>query len=263
VSLFPSGRRNPFWSAIITQVQGSVSIAAGASAYIDIQPPVGETWWIHITSASDTKYISDHEYYDYDGTTRRLQFCMCIYTDYEDRRGVSLRRVLTNSLYGSLRWYNEHPSFTYTAFYGYSGFKLSQPLWRPRRLHNPEPKPWKRKLTVSLPSEISALTPYGAEIWDYERGNYIPVIILEEDTVLARDPATNFPVETLTTIITAENLVRILNQMDDPTLRPDLTLEIPLKYRGRKLRELTREEFEEVTGHKKYLEHWRREGISI
>jgi len=259
VSLFPSGRRNPFWSAIITQVQGSVSIASLTETYIQIQPPVGETWLVEIAFWAD--YPSGRvSYYDYDGTTRRLHvrdFVIDTYGKY--RPNLVLERVLTNSLYASLNFYTWGAT---TGYYGYSGFKLSKPLWSVNRLGGSNPA-WKRKPTKALPTEIAALEPYTVEIYNPTIDDYELSIMLEEDTVLARDPATNFPVETLTVIITAENLVRILNQMDDPTLRPDLTLEIPLKYRGRKLRELTREEFEEVTGHKKYLEHWRREGISI
>jgi len=50
---------------------------------------------------------------------------------------------------------------------------------------------------------------------------------------------------------------------DDPTLRPDFHIEAPSKYAGRNVRELTKDEFEDFTGHKKYLERWRQEGIEI
>jgi len=63
--------------------------------------------------------------------------------------------------------------------------------------------------------------------------------------------------------ISPEKLAEILEMRDNPNKRPDIVLETPPKYRGRRMRELAKEEFEEVTGHKKYLDKWRKEGIDI
>jgi len=264
----------PFWSAIITQTQGSVTVPHDAAAYVDIQPPAGETWllWIdwflyHTTPG----YVLSVTYMDYDGVTRRFQrgrrrdpTTNYDYGHFAYTEGLGVMKVLTNSLYGSLYSYH-NTGVDQTTYYGYSGFKLSKPLWSPKHLSNPNlsPKPWKRRLTRALPSEVSVLEPYACEVYDEEVGGYIPVIMLEEDTPLAVDPTTNFPVERLTVHVTPEKLIDILNQRDDPTLRPNIVLEAPQRYRGLKMRELKASEFEEVTGYRKYLDRWRSEGINI
>jgi len=228
----------PFWSAIISLVQSSVSVPNGAWTFIDIQPPAGETWWVSIltrlyTGGSTTGYIRFHRY---DGVTREL-----ITGNQVSYNLVGLYwylpmgvQILTNSMYGSISYYS---GLTASGVYGYSGFKLSQPLWAPTRvLSNPERKPWKRGLTVSLPTEIEALTPYGFEAYDDEREIYVPAIMLEEDTVLATDPVTEFPVERLTCFITVEEF---LNRLGSIKLDPV------------------------GTGFKKYIDKWAEEGIVL
>jgi len=262
----------PFWSAIITQTYGEVSVAAQSYVIVTIQPPSGETWlvWIDFSlSDVDSGYGFSLDYYDYDGTTFQRHAWKCRsyttnhnYGNFFKATSMDLMKVLTNSLYGALKFSHSYTSEK-IGYYGYSGFKLSKPLWSPKRVHNPTPKPWKRKLTQALPSDIAVLEPYACEVYFDDVRDYVPVIMLEEDTPLAKDPKTGFPVERMTVLITAENLVNILNQRDDPTLRSDIVLEAPPKYRGRKMRELTKEEFEEVTGHKKYFQRWRDEGIKI
>jgi hypothetical protein len=272
MSLFPSGRRNPFWSAIITQVWGSVSVPTATYVYVDIQPPVGETWliWIDYTLPAG-KGATNYMYYaDYDGAIENLHKALIRepttnynYGHYFWYQSVNVCKVLTNSLYARFCFY-QNTGATWTGRYGYSGFKLSQPLWNPLRKHNPEPpKSWKRKLTVPLPTEVEALRLYAFEMFSFRLNDYVPAIMLEEDTPLAVDPATKFPVERLTAVVTVENLVNILKQREDLTLRPDVMLEAPPKYRGRRLRELTTSEFEEATGYKKYFQRWGEEGIEI
>jgi len=256
MSLFPSGRRNPFWSAIITQAYGSVSVPATADTYVYIQPPVGETWWIQIGFWVD--YYSGYvTYFDYDGTVRRIHVRDRVTNTYgKVRPNLVLERIITNSLYASLHFYSWSAT---SGTYGYSGFKLSKPLWSPERLHNPDPKAWKRELTKRLPSEIASLEPYACEVYYEEKRDYVPVIMLEEDTKLAIDPATKFPVERLTVLVTSEVLLKILNIRDDPTLRPDE--EVEFRGKKRRLRELTKDEYEEITGYKKYFDKWRDEGL--
>jgi len=257
-----------FWSAIITQTQGSVTVTgAGGTAYVDIQPPSGETWLVDISGGMNSRGAGSIVYYgDYDGTTLRYHTLHHTSGNYgDDYPHLELRRVLTNSLYARFYAVNQE-TVNKTLYYGYSGFKLSRPLWSPKRLHNPEPKPWKREKTKPLPAGLEALDKYAFDILGInpEKPNeYELAVILEEDTPLAVDPATNFPVERLTAVISAENLVNILNQRDDPSLRPDIVLETPPKYRGRKMRELKPSEFEYVTGYKKYFDRWRKEGIKI
>jgi hypothetical protein len=62
--------------------------------------------------------------------------------------------------------------------------------------------------------------------------------------------------------ITPDNLANILNMRDNPTSRPNIVIDRG-KYKGRNLQTLTKDEFEDVTGHKKYLDKWRAEGINI
>ena len=62
--------------------------------------------------------------------------------------------------------------------------------------------------------------------------------------------------------ISAETLADILAMRDDALKRPDETVGSG-KYKGRKMRTLTKDEYEYLTGHKRYLERWRTEGIKI
>jgi hypothetical protein len=62
--------------------------------------------------------------------------------------------------------------------------------------------------------------------------------------------------------VSSEALEQILRMRDNPTLRPNVTIPDG-KYKGRNLRTLTRDEFEELMGYKKYFDRWRREGIKI
>jgi len=62
--------------------------------------------------------------------------------------------------------------------------------------------------------------------------------------------------------IRPEELAGILNMRDDPSLRPDIVIEMG-KFKGRRLRDLTADEFEENSGHKKYLDRWRADGIIL
>jgi hypothetical protein len=49
---------------------------------------------------------------------------------------------------------------------------------------------------------------------------------------------------------------------DNPLLRPDVTVGFG-KFKGGKLRDLSKDEFEEQTGYAKYFKKWRAEGITI
>jgi len=278
MSMFPSSRRNPFWSALITQTQGTVTAPSGAIAYVEIQPPTGQIWqvWIDASLYAPKGFQCNVDYYDFDGTTRRLHHAWrreeTTNSDYGHlfiRHPISACKILTNALYACLGFYQDS-GYSSLGHYGYSGFKLSKPLWRPVRAQaqaNPsiEPKPWKRKPSklLPLPDKIRALEPYAFDRWNLEIRDYELSIMLEEDTPLAVDPATKFVVERLTVCVKAEDLLNLLNQRDQPTLRPDVVLEVPPKYRGKKMRELTKEDFEGVTGYKKYLDKWRGKGIRI
>jgi len=58
-------------------------------------------------------------------------------------------------------------------------------------------------------------------------------------------------------------LSQILDQAKDPSKRPNITVDLHPKFRGRNLRELSESEFLELTGYSKYLTKWRNEGIPI
>lgn len=62
--------------------------------------------------------------------------------------------------------------------------------------------------------------------------------------------------------INPDTLQRILKMRDVPVERPDEVI-LDGKFVGRNLRSLSPAEFEELSGHKKYLDKWRAEGIDI
>jgi len=233
----------PFWSALIAQTQGNVSIPAGAAVWVDIQPPAGETWWIELGAhlLTDAHYHREADYHDYDGTTKRWHARLCYCDPALDTSAAmgGLSRVLTDSMYASIKYYSADAQ---TGRYGYSGFKLSQPLWSPQRVHNPEPEPWKRPKTKRLPPAIEALDRYAFDILginpdrpeEYDLG-----VILEEDTPLATDPDTGFAVERLTAGVYADTLASLIAEFQAGTKDPV------------------------ETGYRKYLDRWRAEGIDL
>jgi len=237
--------RAKFWTAIITQVQGSVSLPAATWVYVDIQPPTGETWQVEISSRCSAVGLSyDHiiRYYDYDGTTRRLHL-EAMYR-YATTAGYGYRmahyaitRILTNTLYGSAAWYHETSA---TGYYAYSGFKLSKPLWSPKSLSNPEPKPFKKPTDKRLPSVIEALDQYKAEILGLDPlkpNEYALGIVLEEDTPLAVDPITGFPIERKSAYVEANILADFIDKIKSGVLSPA------------------------EVGYKKYFDKWKAEGL--
>jgi len=230
----------PFWSAIITQTQGSVSIPAGSSGTIEIQPASGETWlvWLDFVIGSDDS--GSYIYYkDYDGATARSHIIRITGGTYGDTYPhLGVQKILTNTLYAQLLAYNASAT-AHTLSYGYSGFKLSKPHWRPERLNQTNDPPWKRALTQALPSNIAVLEPYACEVYMEDVGDYVPVIILEEDTVLATDPITGFPVERLTVLVEADWLSTNLTTIKNDAAATD------------------------SMGYKKYLDKWASEGITL
>jgi len=241
----PSWGDPKFWSAIITQVQGEVSLTAKAHNYVDIQPPAGETWQIEISATCSVVALSyDHlvYYWDYDGTTRRLH--TRAYYRYYSLSGYGYRgahyqinRILTNTLYGSVDWWHEYAAVGY---YAYSGFKLSEPLWSSKRLSNPESKPFKKPTDQKLPAIIEALDQYKAEILGLDPlkpNEYALGIVLEENTPLAVDPATGFPVERKSAYVKADILADFINKIKKGELSP---AEI---------------------GYEKYISKWKAEGL--
>jgi len=234
----------PFWSAIITQTQGSVYIAASSSAAIVIQPPAGEIWCVNIAQRlASSASGSQARYNDYDGTTAREHAAHYNYDSYVsiDVHLTGITRILTNSLYAQLYFTNAEAA-SKTAVYGYSGFKLSQPLWAPKRLNDPNPMPWKKPTSLTLPLAIAPLQKYAFDILgiDPSKPNeYGLGVILEEDTPLAIDPVTNFPVERLTAVVKADVLADFIGKFKAKTADPI------------------------QTGYRKYLDKWKLEGIDF
>jgi hypothetical protein len=203
----------PFWSAIITQVQGSGTSGFGG-LNIDIQPPPGETWWVTICFSGDSAEIHDIRYYDFDGSTARLHGMIVLNASYENVKPFVITRVLTNKLYARLYFHDSNSSTPNTVYYGYSGFKLSQPLWSPKRLVETG-KPFKLKTDLPLPDILKPLDKYKALILGLNPAKpkeYALGIILEEDTPLAIDPETNFPVERKSVYVEANFLADLIRR---------------------------------------------------
>jgi len=234
----------PFWSAVITQTRGSITVLNNTVGYVDIQPPPGETWWVFIVLSWAKKEAGSYSityYYDYDGTNARLHAFSAQYHYGIVFVPLYVARILTNSLYARLGFYN-YTGTTYSdGCYGYSGFKLSRPLWSPRRV-NDSAKPFKLKTDLPLPDPIKPLDKYKCLILGInpdKPDDYDLAIILEEDTPLAVDPNTGFPVERYSAYVSATALADLI-----------------LKFK--------RGELDPVkAGYKKYLDKWKAEGIKL
>lgn len=227
----------PFWSAIITQNSGSVSVPAAAWGSVVIQPPAGETWFIFIDTAVDVAYQYIVYISQFDGASERIHGGSVSNPSYGSVNTVSTAKILTNTLYAKISSWNNDTSAHYLR-YGYSGFKLSQPHWSPKRLNNDlDPPPWKRKTQFEIPKtpDLSPLAKYIWDVYDHTIGDYRQAIILEEDTPLAVDER-GFTVERYTAIVYVDDFIKNL-----AAFKAD-----PMK-----------------TGYKKYFDKWLAEGIKI
>jgi hypothetical protein len=237
----------PFWSAIITRTAGAVSVASATYTYVTIQPPAGETWWINLsgTISAGSGYYLEVGFIDNAGVMHqdrwRYPTASPGYGHYNHFEYAQLPIIITNTAYIRISFYQNTGSAV-SAWYSYSGFKLSHPLWSPSRLYDPEPKPFKLPTTLPLPDPLKPLDKHKAMILglDPEKPNeYALGIILEEDTPLAVDPATGFPVERLSVYVKADVLADFI-----------------LKFK--------RGEADPVqTGYAKYLKRWKSEGIDF
>jgi len=232
----------PFWSAIITQTYGNVPVGVSSSVTVDIQPPAGETWLIWLDSwinanAAGSKVV----YVQYDGSHTYVVTYVETGGTYGDRiPHYGVLKVLTNSLYAQLSFTNTSAAGV-SGCYGYSGFKLSQPLWAPKPLKSLA-QPFKKPTAQSLPSPLAPLQKYAAEILGLDPAKpneYALGIILEEDTPLAVDEKTGFPVERLTAVVKADVLADFIAKFKAKTADPV------------------------ATGYRKYLDKWKAEGIDF
>jgi len=223
----------PFWSAIILQTQGSVSVPASSTVNVVIQPPSNETWFVWIDAFIDRGILSNVRYSDFDGTTAR------IHTDSANPR-IGVLKILTNTLYTQLTFYNDTTSAR-TAYYGYSGFKLSKPHWVPQRPDSTSTNQFKLSTDLPLPDPIKPLNKYKALILGLDPSkpnDYALGIILEEDTPLAIDQ-TGFPVERKSVYISADALANLVMQ-----------------FRSGKIDYVK-------AGFEPYLKKWKAEGIDL
>jgi hypothetical protein len=238
----------PFWSGIITLTGGSVSIPAGAIAYVEIRPPVGETWYVTIASRHNIIYAYDlrmtFEIWDGVSALEILGFSRYYITSHGthlEHGSIVVTVIITSSRWCRIKYNNPHAN-AITTHYGYSGFKLSHPQWSPVRAHNPKPEPWKKPLRKPLPPEIAPLRKYAYDMLGADPARpeeYEPSIVLEESTPLAVDPVTGQPVELLTVIVRASVLAELIAKFKTGELDPV------------------------GTGYKKYLDKWGREGIKL
>jgi hypothetical protein len=251
MSYYHPMKKQPFWSSIITQTQGSTSISAGATVNVDVQPSSGETWLVDIgfgiidEGATNRKRVI---YQDYDGSTTR-EHVRKYWGQIATGAGASvygiatceliISRILTNTLYARLTAYDSAAS---TLTYGYSGFKLSQPQWTPIKALPLDTKPYKKTTDLSLPDPIKPLKKYKVEILGLDPNkpnDYCLAILLEEDTVLARDPRTGFPVERMSAYVPSDTLADLMTQFKQGKSSPD------------------------ETGYTKYIMKWKNEGIDL
>jgi len=226
----------PFWSAIIPITGVAVSIPTTSVVYIDIQPPSGETWWIDVEYGDNGAGYLRYTPGSYDGTT----FTPTWYSSSSGYGSISSRHVITNSKWFRLKGDNFATS-VYNAYYIYSGFKLSKPLWSPRRINDPV-VPFKLKTDLPLPDPIKPLDKYKALIYGInpnKPNDYDLAIILEEDAPLAVDPNTGFPVERYSAYILASSLADLIAKFKTGALDPV------------------------KAGYRKYLDKWRSEGIDF
>jgi hypothetical protein len=229
----------PFWSAIITQTGDSGNLPGGASVDIDIRPPPGETWLVFLT-VGGTSHLESGDiiitYNRHDGTTPIPHGT----TTFHAKPFVNIA-ILTNSMWGRLHIYNTS-NITRRFAYGYSGFKLSQPLHTVIHLDH-RAIPFKvEKPDLPLPEPIKVLDKYKALIYGLDPDKpfeYALGVILEEDTPLAVDPNTGYVVERKSVYVLASKLADLVARFKSGEL--DYVL----------------------AGYEPYLKKWKAEGIDL
>jgi hypothetical protein len=153
---------------------------------------------------------------------------------------ISGLAVISNTNYLQIFAVNQD-SVAHYLRYMYSGFKLSQPLWTPQRLVEMA-GPRKLPTDLPLPDPIKPLDKYKALILGLDPakpGDYVLGIVLEEDTPIAVDPKTGFPVERYSAYVSATALADLI-----------------MKFKRKELDPV-------ATGYKKYLGKWFSEGIDL
>ncbi|MGQ9759232.1 MAG: hypothetical protein ACUVQ5_01470 [Candidatus Methanomethylicaceae archaeon] len=215
-------------SAIINQTTGSVNVPARSGVNVTIQPSAGETWLAFINAHFNNQIpYSSVNYYANINTTDHHITGFVTRGNYGHVMPVfDVVHILTNTDYGKISYWNDDTAEAHGGSYGYSGFKLSKPLWTPKRLIPPKTKPGKLPPSKSLPYELQGLEKYAFYILDLDYNKphkYILGIIFEEDTVLAVNEKTGFPVERLTVYTKADDLVDLIAKFRSGILNPTTT----------------------------------------
>jgi hypothetical protein len=204
----------PFWSAMITAQHNYITISGGSTGSITIRPPSGEVWLVWIDQSFFGNTAGSYtDYYDYDGVTSFLLKRFETGGTYGNRvPHLETCKILTNTMYARLLAYNSDTATRYL-YYGYSGFKLSQPLWTPKRLTDIA-KTFKMKTDLPLPDPIKKLDKYKALILGLDPAkpdDYALGIILEEDAPLAVDEK-GFAVERKSAYVKADTLADLITK---------------------------------------------------
>jgi len=237
-----------FWSEIILLTDSVVSVSADSTVIVDIRPPSGETWFVFIDAVLRSDVAGSYIYIARDCPDTIP--CVHNWCEIAGSYGLkyptlSVTKILTYDYYVYIYAKNSDTSNSRTLFYGYSGFKLSKPLYLPERnmqLRNQLREQIRRMKTTEfrIPDEVEALRDSIVDVYDLSEGKWRQAIILEKDTPLAKDERTGHVIERLSVMCYVDDFINnILKRL--------------------KLGQLDLER----SGWKKYFEKWRNEGIKV
>jgi len=232
------------------EAQGSVSIGAGVSTSIVIQPPAGEYWEISISTILQTGAPSaraNPRLYDATLATYGGRAHSWYREDSTSDSGGQGHRLISNTQYIDIYGSNQD-TVGRTLYYAYSGFKIKSSsipkakiirlteIKKPE-LHNPS--------VPTLPDYLSPLQKYA--FYDFEGDE---AILLEKDTPLAKDEKGNI-IERLTAWVKLKSFERLFGDLiADTTKRPLMTY-----IRDRSVAK--------KMGWGKYVDKWKAEGIEF
>jgi len=187
----------PFWSAVIPSEPKSYGVNEGASGYLTIQPPSGETWliWLYVyfLNSYAGSYIEIYVKSSIDTNRIAGQKIETKYSgnDYGGDVCGRMVGVFNNTFYPVIRYVNADPDYSHTLYYIYGGFKLGTKLAKIRSLSTirEEPQVGEFRILKRISENI-----YLAEI----DGEKAEIELLRNNEVLAIDEDTGQPVERVT-----------------------------------------------------------------
>jgi len=123
--------RIPFWESIIELTNSFKVVSAGNEDYIEIRPPVGETWFIFLFASVRKKDVNNN-YVALDTNTRIWVWSSDGVSAYDIQGSSDAKRalnvqfagVLTNDKYIRVYAKNEGTDYDIYLYLHYSGFKL-------------------------------------------------------------------------------------------------------------------------------------------